>query len=221
MTLDTIELLAHRGLWEIRQQRNTRKVIDDALAAGFGIETDVRDFNGEIVISHDPPRDAAFTLRQLLADYKALNSQSTLALNVKSDGLSVPVKELLASFHIERYFVFDMSLPDMLSWDRAGLRFFTRQSEFETNPALYEKSAGVWLDAFHSTWFTRQTIESHLAAGKDVCVVSPELHGRDPAPVWNLLRTVDCIGARLSLCTDLPQQWLATSEGALKQRLSA
>ena len=54
--------------------------------------------------------------------------------------------------------------------------------------ALYERAAGVWMDAFESDWFSREVIEKHLAAGKMVAVISPEIHGRDPAAVWKTLR---------------------------------
>jgi len=95
----------------------------------------------------------------------------------------------------------------MLAWDRAQTTYFTRHSELEPMPTLYERATGVWLDGFESTWYTTTTIEQHLAHGKDVCIVSPELHGRDPEPVWSMLAEVAYrTPARLFLCTDVPEQ---------------
>src|SRR5438309_53835 len=48
-------VLAHRGWWSDPQDRNTRAAFAKAFAAGYGIETDVRDSAGRLVISHDPP----------------------------------------------------------------------------------------------------------------------------------------------------------------------
>jgi hypothetical protein len=203
-----IEILAHRGLWQDRAAGNSRPALSAALAAGFGLETDVRDLAGEIVIAHDPPIAASYSFRQLLMDYRSAESEGMLALNIKADGLCSAIGQSLEEFGVARYFAFDMSVPDMLHWKRAGLRYFTRHSDLEPAPALYEGAAGVWLDGFDSTWFTAATVKGHLANGKDVCVVSPELHGRDPEAVWSLLRRVSySTTARLSLCTDLPQQF--------------
>ena len=95
-----------------------------------------------------------------------------------------------------------MSLPQMLSYRAAGLVFFTRQSEFEKVPLLYDNAAGVWLDCFVSDdWISSELIQNHLDSGKKVCVVSPELHGRSPFELWKRLKQID--SSDLFLCTDL------------------
>jgi hypothetical protein len=71
-----------------------------------------------------------------------------------------------------------MSIPDTRAYFKAGIPVFTRVSEVERNPAWLEQSAGVWLDAFESEWYGMTDILSLLRAGKRVCVVSSELHGR-------------------------------------------
>ena len=48
-----MDILAHRGVWRISEERNSMSSIRAALDAGFGIETDVRDYKGNLVISHD------------------------------------------------------------------------------------------------------------------------------------------------------------------------
>jgi hypothetical protein len=64
---------------------------------------------------------------------------------------------------------------------------------------------GIWLDAFESDWYQASDVAVWLKRGKRVCVVSPELHGRDPAEVWNRLRPlVD--ETHLTLCTDHPEK---------------
>lgn len=204
----TIELLAHRGLWRDRREGNSRAALQAALEAGYGLETDIRDRGEQLMVAHDPADERAWPLRDLLGIYAELRSTACLALNIKSDGLAPQLAALLEAHAIENYFVFDMSVPDMLHYARAGLRFFTRHSEYEPRPALYDQAAGVWLDAFHHTWFTRETIAGHVRAGKDVCVVSPELHSRQADEVWRMLagcpdRGLSGSGSpRLMLCTD-------------------
>jgi hypothetical protein len=63
----------------------------------------------------------------------------------------------------------------------------------------------VWLDAFESTWFTRDIIQELLGRNRGVCVVSSELHGRDHIQLWSLLRPLKN-QHRMMLCTDLPEE---------------
>ena len=124
------------------------------------------------------------------------------AINIKADGLVDGLKSLIEKYAVNNYFVFDMSLPQMLAYRAAGLIFFTRQSEFEKAPLLYEDAAGIWLDSFISDdWINVDLIQKHFDAGKKVCVVSPELHGRSPFELWEKLKSID--NPNLFLCTDL------------------
>src|SRR5207237_5739459 len=101
-------------------------------------------------------------------------------------------------------------VPDTLGYVRSGVPVFTRHSELEPEPALYERSAGVWLDAFVRDWFDAEVVRDHLDAGKRVAIVSFELHGRPHERLWRLLATSG-LGDEpgVSLCTDLPAAALA------------
>jgi hypothetical protein len=126
-----------------------------------------------------------------------------LAINVKADGLAVA---LAAAFRgtAHDWFVFDMSVPDMRKHLDAGNPVFVRMSEVELSPPWLDEAAGVWLDAFHGDWYGPDLVRSLLRRGKKVCVVSPELHRRDPKPTWDMLRVLR-EEERLFLCTDLPE----------------
>ncbi|MEO1616100.1 MAG: hypothetical protein AAFV88_09640 [Planctomycetota bacterium] len=214
-----IERLAHRGFWHQPSEKNTQIAFKRALEADFGIETDLRDHGGIPVISHDPPNGPVeLTFEQFLQLYKEQDSDATLALNIKADGLAAPVKRLLRDYEVQRYFVFDMSIPDMLHYLRAGLATFCRQSEYENPGFLAAEDGipaiqGIWLDSFRSIWYSTDVIRVHLQQGRDVCLVSPELHRRDHASTWDQWRhfvaqtiTEDMHG-KLLLCTDYPDQF--------------
>jgi len=204
-----IELLAHRGQWNDDHPANSVAALRNALDNHFGIETDVRDSRGTLVISHDmPPGSGSPRLRDVLEHYADQRPAQMLALDIKADGLAEAVRDLMDEFTIERYFVFDMSIPDMVRYVRLGLPVFTRQSEYEPEPAFYAESADVWLDAFTTDWFDVGTIQRHLDRGKSVAVVSPELHGRAYDAVWKIARAARPTGrTRLFLCTDHPQRF--------------
>ncbi len=145
-------ILSHRGCWKRPNEKNTEAAFVRSFALGFGTETDVRDANGRLVISHDPPALGANPLPfdafcRLYKDHGG--DALPLALNVKSDGLQTLLKAALEMHEITNYFVFDMSVPDGLECLRHGLPVFTRRSEYETQPSFYEKAAGVWMDCFH------------------------------------------------------------------------
>jgi hypothetical protein len=201
-----MKYLAHRGLWYKRHERNSPDALRNALSKGFGLETDVRDFGGEIVVSHDPVMAGAQLFSDLLFNYTTSGSDTPLAINVKADGLWDGLKVLLGQYNIRSYFCFDMSVPEMLQYDREGLRFFTRESEYEQHPAFYREASGVWMDMFHSDWILPDQIYFHLSANKEVAIVSPELHGRPNSAFWKRLRESKLhVHPAVMLCTDFPE----------------
>lgn len=46
-------VLSHRGYWKNSLEKNKFVAFERSFSMGFGTETDIRDFNGELVISHD------------------------------------------------------------------------------------------------------------------------------------------------------------------------
>lgn len=201
-----ISILAHRGFWQTHAEKNSLSALRRALELGFGLETDIRDLDGELVISDDPPRSGAVPLRTLFSVYRELQSQAPLALNMKADGLAGLLQALLAEFEIANYFVFDMSVPDMRICPQRRRTFFSRMSDLEPQPILLPGVRGVWLDGFESDWFSLHDIRRLQDSGLAVSVVSPELHGRDPARVWEMLAQVRQSKAPLLCCTDHPLQ---------------
>jgi hypothetical protein len=132
-----------------------------------------------------------------------------LAINIKADGLQTMLAEALSAYDIRNYFVFDMSVPDALGYLKADLRTFTRQSEYEREPAFLDRATGVWLDAFHSPWADAGVIRAHLAASRPVALVSPELHRRAYLEDWARWRDLDQRaggGNLLMICTDFPDE---------------
>ncbi len=215
----SVELLAHRGLWKQASQKNSAEAFENALVAGFGIETDVRDCLGKLVISHDLPKGDEQSFDDFLARYNDLNSHRTLAINIKADGLAAELKQLLDSYQVQDYFCFDMSVPDSRAYGKLGMSTFARRSELEPNSPLSQSSPGIWLDGFDGTWFDSSEWEHWLMAGKSVCIVSPELHGRQHLGLWTelknwILRTTTGTAqesstelGKLMLCTDLPKEF--------------
>jgi hypothetical protein len=202
-------ILSHRGWWKTDAEKNSREAFQRSFEHGWGAELDVRDFQGGLVVSHDPPKEGKFPFGDLLGLYRQAGCQGTLAINIKADGLQSLLKAVLQQYEIDNYFVFDMSIPDALGYLKADIRAFTRQSEYETQPAFLEQAAGVWLDAFHGPWADDSVIERHMAVGRPVALVSPELHRRPHLDEWAAWRELEQRAGTnnlLMLCTDFPDE---------------
>ncbi len=198
-------IISHRGYWKTAEEKNTTLAFERSFSMGFGTETDIRDYKGELVISHDIANESAISFRQFLDIYSQYDKNLCLALNIKADGLQAKIKEALEECQITNYFVFDMSVPDSLGYLKHNLNTFTRQSEYEQSPSFYEKSHGVWLDCFEGDWIDSDIITKHLSNHKMVCVVSPDLHKREYYPTWEKYKPI-CKENNFLLCTDYPEE---------------
>ena len=206
--------LCHRGFWTRKEEQNTLASFARAFELGFGIETDLRDSGSRIVISHDLPRGDEPTFAEVLDLYAQYPKAGILALNIKADGLQVELARLMEGFDPAKAFVFDMSVPDTLHYIKGNFTTFTRQSEYEPDPPLYQDADGIWLDCFvGEAWISPENITKHLEAGKQVAVVSPELHKRDRTQYWETLRqNRTVVDSKAMLCTDLPLEAKAILE---------
>ena len=140
----------------------------------------------------------------------------TLILNVKEEGLEARLIALMQSKGIADYFFLDQSFPFLVKWSKAGEhRCAVRVSEFEsieTALTLAGKVDWVWVDCF-----TRFPLSEHDArrlkdAGFKLCLVSPELQGRDAnveiPQLASLLKERNIVAD--AVCTKRPNLWEAT-----------
>ena len=201
-----MEIIAHRGFWLSLEERNQLPAFERAVSAGIGTETDFRDYNGKLVISHNVADSSCMDADVFFAMYKG--TERTLALNIKADGIQELLKKLIDKHKIQNYFCFDMSVPDTLLYPEFNLTYFVRQSEYEVINDLYKDSAGVWLDGFISDdWITPQLIYDHRKNDKKVCIVSSDLHKRDYMELWKRIKTDSILNdCSVILCTDYPDK---------------
>jgi len=209
-----LNIISHRGFWKVPEEQNTQIAFQRSLESGYGIETDIRDIAGELVISHDMPenRDHCQSLDSFLYAYndicKGMIDKPALALNIKSDGMQAAVRNKIIKHNISNYFVFDMSIPQTLAYLDSSLIVFARQSEYEPGPCLLKGISGIWLDQFVRDWCDKQMVLDILNSDLDLCIVSPELHKRDYRSCWLMIKQVlqTNKNASVSICTDFPDK---------------
>jgi hypothetical protein len=201
-----MKLIAHRGFWIEPSEKNTINAFLRALQHGYGIETDFRDANGMLVVSHDPPACDAFFARDFFSLCQAYPLAASHALNIKADGLQALIETELKKCSIEQFFVFDMSVPDTIGYLQRKIPTFVRCSEYEVpSERLLELAKGVWLDSFVDEWYGPDLINGFLLQGKEVCVVSSELHKRSHLNLWASLKNWGFHRhPNAFLCTDFP-----------------
>jgi hypothetical protein len=202
-----MQIISHRGYWKTPSEKNGLSAFERSFSLGFGTETDFRDYNGQVVISHDVVNISAPSLEQFFEIYKQYSGDFPLAMNIKADGLQKLLKEAIVRFDVNNYFVFDMSVPDTLGYIDFGIDFFSRQSEYEPQPAFYDQCSGIWLDAFTDIWYDSGLILNHISKGKQVALVSSELHKRAHTKLWEFIKANGLYkNSQVILCTDLPEE---------------
>ena len=192
-------ILAHRGRWDDEVGPNSASSIQAALQNGFGVETDIRDLDGQIVISHDPCLGTSY---ESFLDF--LNAESRFAINIKSDGLLRQLRNYNELIRQSSSFVFDCSFPELLKYKQAGIAHAVRISEFERD--IPWKPDFLWLDAFESDWWLEEETVLRQMESTPTIVVSPELHKRDQNRVWERVLELRSSGLDISICTDFPDQ---------------
>src|SRR3989339_672364 len=164
-----MKLIAHR--------RNTMSELA-ATPAKYGIEVDIRSYGDKLVIHHDPLIEGE-SFDAWIAAYQ----HGTLILNVKEEGLESRLIPLMQKYRIDDYFFLDQSFPFLVKWAKAGeRRCAVRVSEFESTDTaltLTGKVDWVWVDCFTRFPLSHEDGQRLKNAGFKLCLVSPELQGRD------------------------------------------
>lgn len=191
----------------ISHRRNT---IAELLAIDpkYGIEVDIRSQGDQLVIHHDP-----FMEGTSFIDWITVYKHGTLILNVKEEGLEARLIALMKSLSIDDYFFLDQSFPFLIKWANAGeSHCAVRVSEFEsidTALTLAGKVDWVWVDCFTKFPLSASDARRLKDAGFRLCLVSPELQGRDARKeipqLAGLLREREIICD--AMCTKLPEFW--------------
>lgn len=194
-----MRLIAHR--------RNTVQQLNET-PRKYGVEVDIRSYGDKLVIHHDP-----FVTGESFNEWIAAYKHGTLILNVKEEGLEARLIELMQSQNIDDYFFLDQSFPFLIKWSTAGEhRCAVRVSEFEsieTALGLAGKVEWVWVDCFSRFPLSSDEAALLKRSGFKLCIVSPELQGRDAEaeiPKLALLLVERAIDVD-AVCTKFPHLW--------------
>ena len=194
-----MKLIAHR--------RNTiAKLL--ATDLNYGVEVDIRSLGQQLIMHHDP-----LVAGESFDEWLNFYEHGTLILNVKEEGLEEQLMEIMAEKDIDDYFFLDQSFPFLVRWaNKSKRRCAVRVSEFEsieTALTLSGKVDWIWVDCFTHFPLTHKDAQRLKQAGFKLCLVSPELQGRDAEseiPILVGLLNERNIVAE-AVCTKRPDVW--------------
>jgi len=191
----------------IRHRRNSCQQLRET-APELGVEVDIRSNGDELIMHHDP-----FVDGERFEDWLAHFRHRTLILNVKEEGLEDRLIALMQAHGISDYFFLDQSFPFLVrTANRGESRCAVRVSEFEsidTALTLAGRIDWVWVDCFTRFPLDRAQAGRLQQAGFKLCLVSPELQGRnatDEIPALRALLDREGIVAD-AVCTKEPALW--------------
>jgi len=153
----------------------------------YGIEIDLRDEGGELILAHDP-----FVKGERFLDFLKYYKHNGLILNIKSERIEWKVLELLDQHKVQNYFFLDSSFPMMVALAQKGITKqalrFSEYESLETILAFKGKAQWVWVDCFTQYPLTQKSYKVLKENGFKLCLVSPELQGRfddvEPTQKW-------------------------------------
>lgn len=164
-----MEFIAHR----INTVNELRDIPNE-----YGVEIDLRDYGSDLILHHDP-----FTHGESFEDFLKCYDHGTLILNIKSERIEAKVKELIEKYSISQYFYLDSSFPMIhLLSSNGESKISLRYSEYEGMDTLRNmkgKVEWIWVDCFNTLPIDATIFEEIKALEYKLCLVSPELQGRD------------------------------------------
>tara|TARA_Y100000310_G_scaffold345862_1_gene471694 strand:- start:5525 stop:6106 length:582 start_codon:yes stop_codon:yes gene_type:complete len=146
-----------------------------------GVEVDLRTFDEEIVLHHDP-----FVKGENFNDFIKHFKHAFIILNIKCEGIEKRVIEIVEAQGIKDYFLLDVTPPFMFKLIKDGVsKLAVRFSEFEsisTCMNLKGKVDWVFVDNLTRLPYENNAF-SALREHFKLCIVSPELLNRNEIPM--------------------------------------
>lgn len=205
-----MKIISHRGLWKETSEQNSLLAFSSSQKNGWGLETDLRSYQGKPFISHDPivsPKGLV-TLEQLFTLWSA-TPHLPLFINIKEDGLTPLLRPYRSQIERLNIIFFDMSVPQLLQFSKEFPKemLATRFSEFEREPAAAELCSWLWVDSFTQDPNPEELSSFVLDKKMSLALVSPEIHSRDPQETWRRFLSSSWLPQeQLAICTDRPTE---------------
>lgn len=146
------------------------------LNKNFGIEIDIRDQGGNLIVVHDPFKKGP-KLNQFLKSYR----HKILIANIKSERIEEKVIRLFTIYNIKNYFFLDSSFPKIIDLIKKKVNKIALRVSYYEGIHVAKKLKGkvkwVWYDTFKGLPNNLEELSYLKKKLKyKICIVCPELH---------------------------------------------
>ena len=170
----------------------------------YGIEIDIRIYNNEIILNHEP-FESGVTFDTFLQHFK----HSFLIINMKCDGPEEIIIKKLKENSIKNFFFLDCSIPRTINLIKKDCnKISIRYSKYEPVEFVMKfrnKAEWVWIDCFDKFELSEEdydTIKEHFK----ICLVSPELQ-EHPIEMIDKFKKLSKNMTFDAICTKYPELW--------------
>lgn len=155
----------------------------------YGIECDVRCYDNNIILSHDP-----YVTGEYFNDFIKYFKHKFIIINIKTTGIANDILNILIENNIlDNFFFLDLSIPEIISLKNKTKNIAVRLSEYEPlEQVLLFKDLvkWVWVDCFNDLYLNLDKYDILRYNNFKICLVSPELqnhHYNDIIKYKNIL----------------------------------
>jgi hypothetical protein len=194
-------LIAHGGLHNSSYQRNSIEALELALVKGYGISTEIRLFEDELVIQNETfnkplPLSLLLTIWEKTTDLE-------LALKVKMDGLAPMLNEVFSQYSLRNdFFFYGMSTTEELIYENNLLPLAYGLSEREPIIRFKSLPSRIWLDSLMPMELLAVlSEEGREKVLKQTYFLSSEIYKKDPTTLWEAINKLNFRG----IATEHPQ----------------
>ncbi len=199
----------------IRHRINTLDQLNQLSTSPKSIEIDLRYYNNDLILEHDPYNHQNQNLSYLDQFMKEfVKDAGFLIINIKSEGIEDKCLEIMKKHHFTNFVFLDSSLPLIIKKVRAQSlspeNIMIRISEYESLESVLrfqDKVRWVWIDFFDHFKFDQKISNSLKQCNFKTCIVSPELQGQPISQIIKIKKHV-LSNHPDAICTKTPESWL-------------
>lgn len=173
----------------------------------FGVEMDVHGWNKTLTVHHDA-NIKGYDLDLWLNNF----NHSFSIFNIKEEGIEELIMKKISLSNIKNFFLLDLSFPSLVKLVKLGeRRIALRVSKYEPYKAAIHfknKLNWIWLDVFEGIPLNKTEFDLLREWNFKICLVSPELHGREKAEIINFKNFINKHKVLIdAVCTKHPEMW--------------
>ncbi len=173
----------------------------------YGVEMDLHGWKNSLTVHHDA-HVQGYDFDLWLSNF----NHAISIFNIKEEGIEELIREKIALNNIKKFFFLDLSFPSLVKLVNIGEKKIAyRVSKYEPYQGAFHfknKLEWIWLDVFDGIPINKTEFNQLKECNFKICLVSPELHGRDKAEIFDFKNFINKNDLFIdAVCTKYPEMW--------------